>query len=136
MAAKRKDRIFGTHTATIIADHYPRASAPLDLDAHGAGARVQRVLDQFLKSRGRTLDHLTRRYLARDVLRQDMNDSVAHPYTCRCFPMVSMNQFVALLNSSVRRGQPLKSAFSRRAPGGSSFVRPFNCVMHPASLVI
>ncbi len=60
MARQRQRQFLGRHAAAVIRhpDQRPPAIGDRDLDPAGAG--VQRVLDQLLDRRCRTLDHLAR----------------------------------------------------------------------------
>ncbi len=58
VALDRQRKILRRHAVPVVDDADELAAAGLDGDLDGAGARIDRVLDQFLHGRGRTLDHL------------------------------------------------------------------------------
>ena len=60
MPLDREFQIPGAHAASVVDDPDQPAAARLDGDLDGAGAGIDRVLDQFLDGRRRTLDHLAR----------------------------------------------------------------------------
>ncbi len=78
MTAERKDRVGARHAGAVVGDRDQRRSAAQNLDAHRARARIERVLDQLLDGRRRTLDDFAGRNLAGDLFGQDVDDVVGH----------------------------------------------------------
>ena len=75
VAFKGKQGIVRHHAAPVVGDlnQLPAAAFHLDFDARGSG--VQRILEQFLQNRGRTLHHLPGGDLVGHVLRKQVNAS-------------------------------------------------------------
>ncbi len=61
MALDRKAEVFGRHPAAIVDDADEGPAARFDHDIDAGGARVERVLDEFLHDGGGPLDDLARR---------------------------------------------------------------------------
>ncbi len=66
------------HPAAVVSHRDQGRATPRNLHRDRARAGIQRVFDQLLDRGGRTLDHLSGRNLAGDLLGQDMNDAVRH----------------------------------------------------------
>ena len=65
--------IVAHHAAAIVDDLDQLLPARFDVDANAAGARIQRVLQQLLHHRCRTLHHLARGDLVGNAFRQYVN---------------------------------------------------------------
>jgi hypothetical protein len=70
--------IVRVHAFTVVGDGDEADAGIFQLDAHVAGAGVERVLDQLLDHRGRPLHHLARRDLVGNLRWQ-------HPYAATRF---------------------------------------------------
>jgi hypothetical protein len=60
VALDRKGEVVGAHAVPVVDDADEPASAGFHRDLDRSGARINRVLDQFLHGRGRALHHLAR----------------------------------------------------------------------------
>ena len=67
MSLEREDSVVSRHAESVIADADARATPVLDSDVDCRGTGVERVLDELLHNRGRSLDDLTRRDLIGDI---------------------------------------------------------------------
>ncbi len=63
----RQPRVLRHHPFAVVLDAHLFLAAELDVDRETPGAGVDRVLDQLLDDRGRTLDDLAGRDLVREV---------------------------------------------------------------------
>src|SRR5690606_32456114 len=84
VAVEREERVLPPHPAPVVRDPDLGLPAVLDRDVDPCGGRVQRVLDQLLDDRGRTLHALARRDLVRERVRENVYTtrhrlSSAHP---------------------------------------------------------
>ena len=70
MALEGQQSIVPAHSLAIVGDADELASAGLDLDADASRSRVQRVLQQLLHNRRRSLHHLARCDLVSYLVRQ------------------------------------------------------------------
>ncbi len=61
VALDREFEILGAHAAPVVDDPDQPAPSRRDGDRNRAGAGIERVLDELLHGRGRTLDHFARR---------------------------------------------------------------------------
>src|SRR4029079_1736318 len=73
VARQGQARAVRRHAVAVVDDADQLAAAARDLDRDGVGPGVEGVLDQLLDHRGRPLDHLARRDLIDDRLRQDLD---------------------------------------------------------------
>ena len=73
MPQKGSRRILSTHPAAIVGDPQIAHAAILNFNRDIAGAGVNRVFNQLLDDRGRTLDHLTRCDQLRHLPRQHID---------------------------------------------------------------
>ena len=71
MAVEREDGVFPSHATAVVTHLDQHLAAVFQLDPYVAGACVERILDQFLDDRRRTLDHLARGDLVCDGVGQD-----------------------------------------------------------------
>ena len=69
VTGERERRIVGAHAFAVVAHPDQAQAAVLELDDDAARARVERVLDELLHDRRRTLDHLAGRDLRRELRR-------------------------------------------------------------------
>ena len=86
----REPGIFWPHPLTVVFDVNSLLAADLDGNGDAPRAGVDRVLDQLLDHRGRTLDDLTGGNLIREIAWKDLDPLHAHsPYWLaadRCAP--------------------------------------------------
>ena len=73
MALESQHGIVAHHAAAVIGDLDQLLSACLDLNANARCARIQRVLQQLLHHRRRTLDHLAGSNLVGNSLGKNVN---------------------------------------------------------------
>ena len=69
--------------AAVVADADQAAAAGLQFDVDAAGAGIQRVFDQFLHHRGRTLHHLAGGDLVGEDLGEQADAGFAHDIDSR-----------------------------------------------------
>ena len=68
MPLKRQQRIVAPHAVPVVDDPNQLAPAALHLDANARRAGIQRILQQLLHHRGRTLHHLAGGNLVRHLV--------------------------------------------------------------------
>jgi hypothetical protein len=77
VALEGEQRVVAVHPGTVVRDPHEREAPFLHVDRDGAGARVERVLDELLHDRRGTLDDLARGDLVHEPGREDMD--ARHP---------------------------------------------------------
>ena len=73
MALQRELRVFPIHARAVVAHANQRLAAVLQLDPDGVRAGIERVLDELLHDRTRTLDDFAGRDLIGDIPREQLD---------------------------------------------------------------